>query len=113
MEVGGDVAEQVVEQVDGTLEQRKEKIDDMTRQLASKMLQASVDRMDVLHPLFRLRQETRPSLLRRDREGELRLAVAPPPLHPSKPPENRFDFFRTAQPGLASRLRHDDRGSRT
>ncbi len=53
VEVDGEVVEQVVEQVDGTLEQREEKIDAMTRQLASRMLQASVDRVDVPRPLFR------------------------------------------------------------
>ncbi len=53
VEVDGEVVEQVVEQVDGTLDQREEKIDAMTRQLAAKTLQASVDRVAVRRPLFR------------------------------------------------------------
>lgn len=55
VEVNGEVVEQVVEQVDGTLEQREEKIDAMTRQLAAKTLQASVDSVAVPRPLFRRR----------------------------------------------------------
>ena len=52
VEVDGEVVEQVVEQVDGTLEQMEDKIDAMTRQLAAKTLQASVDRVAVARPLF-------------------------------------------------------------
>ncbi len=53
LEVDGEVVEQVVEQVDGTLEEREEKIDALTRQLAAKTLQASVDQVSVSRPLFR------------------------------------------------------------
>ena len=53
VEVDGEVVDQVVEQVDGTLEEREEKIDALTRQLAAKTLQASVDRVAVPRPLFR------------------------------------------------------------
>ena len=58
VEVDGEVVEQVVEQVDGTLEQMEEKIDALTRQLAAKTLQASVDRVAVPRPLFRHRVES-------------------------------------------------------
>ena len=58
VEVDGEVVEQVVEQVDGTLEEREEKIDALTRQLAAKTLQASVDRMAIPRPLFRRREES-------------------------------------------------------
>ena len=57
VEVDGEVVQQVVEQVDGTLEQREERIDALTRQLAAKTLQASVDRVAVPRPLFRRRVE--------------------------------------------------------
>ena len=52
VEVDGEVVEQVVEQVDGTLEQMEDKIDAMTRQLAAKTLQASVDRVAAPRPPF-------------------------------------------------------------
>ncbi len=52
VEVDGEVVDQVIEQVDGTLEQREEKIDALTRQLAAKTLQASVDQVAVPRPLF-------------------------------------------------------------
>jgi hypothetical protein len=55
VEVDGKVVDQVVEQLDGTLEQREEKIDALTRQLAAKTLQASVDRLSLPRPLFRRR----------------------------------------------------------
>ena len=58
VEVDGEVVEQVVEQVEGTLEQMGEKIEAMTRQLAAKTLQASVDRVTVPRPLFRRRGES-------------------------------------------------------
>ncbi len=58
VEVDGEVVEQVVEQVGGTLEEREEKIDALTRQLAAKTLQASVDRAAAPRPLFRRRAET-------------------------------------------------------
>ncbi len=57
VEVDGEMVEQVIEEVDGTLEQREEKIDALTRQLAAKTLQASVDRVAVPRPLFRRRVE--------------------------------------------------------
>ena len=57
VEVDGQVVEQVVEQVGGTLEQMEEKIDAMARQLAAKTLQASVDRVAVPRPLFLRREE--------------------------------------------------------
>ena len=53
VEVDGEVVEQVVELVGGTLEEREEKIDAMTRQLAAKTLQASVDLAAAPRPLFR------------------------------------------------------------
>ena len=52
VEVDGEVVEQVVEQVEGTLEQMEEQIDTLTRQLAAKTLQVSVDRVAVPRPLF-------------------------------------------------------------
>ena len=58
VEVDGEVVEQVVEQIEGTLEQMEEKIDALTRQLAAKTLQASVDRVAVPRPLFRRRGVT-------------------------------------------------------
>ncbi len=58
VEVDGEVVEQVVEQVDGTLEQMEDKIDAMTRQLAARTLQASVDRVAAPRPLFRHRGES-------------------------------------------------------
>ena len=58
VEVDGEVVEQVVEQVDGTLEQMEDKIDALTRQLAAKTLQASVERVAVQRPLFRHREES-------------------------------------------------------
>ncbi len=57
VEVDGEVVEQVVEQVEGTLEEREEKIDALTRQLAAKTLQASVDQSSVPRPLFRRKEE--------------------------------------------------------
>jgi len=58
VEVDGQVVEQVVEQVGGTLEQMEEKIDAMARQLAAKMLQASVDCVAVPRPLFLRKEES-------------------------------------------------------
>lgn len=58
VEVDGEVVEQVIEHLDGTLEQREDKIDAMTRQLAAKTLQASVDRVAAPRPLFRRRGES-------------------------------------------------------
>ena len=53
VEVNGQVVRQQVEQVDGTLEQMEEKIDAMSRDLASAALQASVDAVTPPRPLFR------------------------------------------------------------
>ena len=58
VKVNGEVVERVVEQVDGTLEQMEEKIDALTRQLAAKTLQASVDAVTPPRPLFRRRAES-------------------------------------------------------
>ena len=52
VEVDGEVVDQVVEQVDGTLEQMEEKIDALTRQLAAKTLQASVIAWRYRAPFF-------------------------------------------------------------
>jgi hypothetical protein len=56
VEVDGEVVEQVVEQVEGTLEEMEEKIDALTRRIAAKTLQGSVDRVAVPRPLFRRRE---------------------------------------------------------
>ena len=53
VKVNGQVVEQQVEQVDGTLEQMEEKIDSIARKLAASALQASVDAVDQPRPLFR------------------------------------------------------------
>lgn len=53
VEVDGEVVEQVIELVGGTLEEREEKIDAMARHLAAKTLQASVDLAAAPRPLFR------------------------------------------------------------
>lgn len=58
VEVDGEVVQQVVEQVEGTLEQMEDKIDALTRELAAATLQASVDRVAVPRPLFLRRGET-------------------------------------------------------
>ncbi|MFQ5503049.1 MAG: hypothetical protein ACE5EQ_12260, partial [Phycisphaerae bacterium] len=58
VEMDGEVVEQMIEEVDGTLERREEKIDALTRQLAAKTLQASVDRVAVPRPLFRRKAES-------------------------------------------------------
>jgi hypothetical protein len=55
VEVDGQVVEELVESVAGTLEDREEKIDAMTRRLAAKALQASVDQVAAPRPLFRRR----------------------------------------------------------
>lgn len=55
VEVNGQVVQQQVEQMDGTLEQMEEKIDAMTRKLAAAALQASVDSVTPPRPLFRHR----------------------------------------------------------
>jgi hypothetical protein len=58
VEVDGQVVEQVVEQVGGTLEQMEEKIDALARQLAARTLQASVDCAAVPRPLFLRKEES-------------------------------------------------------
>ena len=58
VEVDDEIVEQVVEQVDGTLEQMEETIDALTRRLAAKTLQASVNRVAAPRPLFRRRGES-------------------------------------------------------
>ena len=57
VEINGQVVQQQVEQVDGTLEQMEEKIDAMTRRLASVALQASVDAVPPPRPRFLHRAE--------------------------------------------------------
>ncbi len=52
VKVNGQVVKQQIEQVDGTLEQMEEKIDAMSRELAAAALQASVDAVTPLRPLF-------------------------------------------------------------
>lgn len=58
VEVNGQVVQQQVEQVDGTLEQMEEKIDAMTRKLAAAALQGSVDAVTPPRPLFRRTAES-------------------------------------------------------
>ena len=53
VEVNGQVVRELVEQVDGTLEDMEEKIDAMNRDLAAVALQASVDAVTPPRPLFR------------------------------------------------------------
>ena len=52
VKVNGQVVKQQVEQVDGTLDQMEEKIDAMSRELATAALQASVDAVTPSRPLF-------------------------------------------------------------
>jgi hypothetical protein len=51
VEVDGEVVEQVVEQVDGTLEQMEDRIDALTRQLAAKTLQAIRRKIEHFHAM--------------------------------------------------------------
>ena len=53
IKVNGQVVEEQIEYVDGTLEQMEERIDAMSRELAAKALQASVDAVAPPRPLFR------------------------------------------------------------
>jgi hypothetical protein len=53
VKVNGQVVQEQVEPVDGTLEQMEEKIDAMTRALAAAALQATVDAVTAPRPLFR------------------------------------------------------------
>jgi len=55
IEIDGQVVQQLIEAVDGTLEQREETIDAMSRRLAAAALQASVDSVAAPRPLFRRR----------------------------------------------------------
>ena len=58
VEVDGQLVEQHIEQVNGTLEDMEEKIDAMSRELAAAALQASVDAVTPPRPLFRRRGES-------------------------------------------------------
>jgi hypothetical protein len=51
--VDGRLVTQHVEQVEGTLEQMEETVDALSRKIAVKTLQASVDAMPQSRPLFR------------------------------------------------------------
>ena len=57
VKVNGQVVREHVEQVSGTLEEMEEKIDAMSRQVASAALQASVDAVATPRPLFRKTEE--------------------------------------------------------
>jgi hypothetical protein len=57
VKVNGQVVREHVEQVSGTLEDMEEKIDAMSRQVASAALQASVDAVTAPRPLFRKMEE--------------------------------------------------------
>ncbi len=57
VKVNGRDVKKVVEQVEGTLEQMEEKIDALSRVVASETLQASVDAVPQPRPLFRPRAE--------------------------------------------------------
>lgn len=53
VKVDGRLVTQHVEQVEGTLEQMEETVDALSRKIAGKTLQASVDAMPQSRPLFR------------------------------------------------------------
>jgi pantothenate kinase type III len=53
VKVDGRLVKEHVEQVEGTLEQMEERIDSLSRVVASDALQASVDAMPQPRPLFR------------------------------------------------------------
>lgn len=55
VKVNGQIVQQQIEEVDGTLEQMEEKIDAMSRALAAAALQGSVDAVAPPRPLFRRR----------------------------------------------------------
>ena len=57
VKVNGQVVREHVEQMSGTLEDMEEKIDAMSRQVASAALQASVDAVAAPRPLFLKREE--------------------------------------------------------
>jgi hypothetical protein len=56
VKIDGQVVREDVEQVSGTLENMEEKIDAMSRKVAGAALQASVDAVTPLRPLFRKRE---------------------------------------------------------
>ncbi len=56
VEVDGQLVEQHIEQVNGTLEDMEETIDGMSRRVACAALQASVDSVTPPRPLFRQRE---------------------------------------------------------
>ena len=58
VEVDGQLVEQHIEQVDGTLEDMEETIDAMSRRVACSALQASVDSVTAPRPLFLRREGT-------------------------------------------------------
>jgi hypothetical protein len=58
VKVNGQVVREHVEQVSGTLEDMEEKIDAMSREVASAALQGSVDAMTPPRPLFRKKEES-------------------------------------------------------
>ena len=57
VKVDGTLVKKHVEQVEGTLEQMEEKIDALSRAVASETLQASVDALPEPRPLFRQRAD--------------------------------------------------------
>ena len=58
VKVNGQVVREHVEQVSGTLEDMEEKIDALSRRVASAALQASVDAVTAPRPLFRKKEES-------------------------------------------------------
>jgi hypothetical protein len=58
VKVNGQVVREHIEQVSGTLEDMEEKIDALSRQVASAALQASVDAVTAPRPLFRKKEES-------------------------------------------------------
>ena len=58
VKVDGKLVKKHMEQVEGTLEQMEEKIDALSRTVASETLQASVDAMPEPRPLFRQRADS-------------------------------------------------------
>ena len=57
VKVDGRLVKTHTEQVEGTLEQMEEKVDALSRVVASETLQASVDAVPQLRPLFRQRAD--------------------------------------------------------
>ena len=58
VEIDGQLVEQHIEQLNGTLEDMEETIDGMSRRVACAALQASVDSVTPPRPLFRRRAES-------------------------------------------------------